>query len=660
MRLLFLISFLIITVPSVAKQDVNSQRQQEIEELTKRLSLELEPSHRADNLVQLAQLMVEVNLDESYTYANLALDIYRKEKNPLGLGKSHYVLALISTDLGEFDQTDSLLQVAEHYFTDTDDKVWIAAVRNAYGKLYFVQGNYWLAGDNFLKAAQYHDSVSDTMRMVSTYVNLVNTLGEAKNFDQAIRTAAKLLPMVQQMNDKILEGYIWYGLILHYSRLGKYDSAAQYLPSALSFADISSDKYISGYLYGVAGQYYMMQERYAEAIPLFKKAHETFSLSGVQRAIAEYNVWLGYAFVKNGNYSEAKHLLESGLHQATSLRINPIKALGYEALSTYYAGINQSEFAYSFLQKHLWIKDSIYSQESTQYNTYLETTFQTAQKEQKIAQLNLVNTKNENEILSRNRFIWVGGLSAAALLIIMGLLYRNSSQKHLLAEKEKALNQQQIGFLERQQQVVALQSMVNGQEAERNRIAKDLHDGLGGLFSAIKMHFSSLKHQVPTLGENELFNRSLEMADTASSELRRIAHNLMPEVLMKIGLVQALNDLAQNMSSGKLLKVYILAYGIEQRLPATTEVMLYRIVQELLHNIIKHANASEAHVQLNLEGNHLLMTIEDNGIGFDTGKVYEKSAGMQTIQQRVEYLNGKLSIESRQFEGTTVIVDLRI
>lgn len=649
-----------LAVLGFAQQDINSQRQQEIEELTQRLSLELEPISRADNLVHLAQLMVEVNLDMADRYATEALNIYRKEKNSLGLGKSQYVLALVSTDLGTLERTDSLLQEAEQYFTETDDLQWLAAVRNAYGKLYFVQGNSWLAGENFLKAAQYYDSVGDTLQMVSSYVNLINTLGEAKNYDQAIRTAENLLPMVRKMEDKILEGYIWYGLILHYSRLGKYDSAAQYLSSALSFAEISSDRYISGYLYGVTGQHFMMQERYDEATPWFKKAHDTFSKSGVQRAMAEYDVWLGYALVKSGSYAEAKSMLDSGLFRSTALKINPVRVLAYEALADYYTGLNQSKTAFSFLQKHLWLKDSIYSQESNQYNAYLETTFQTAQREKQIAQLNLVNTQNENEILRRNRLIWLGGLSAAALLIILSLLYRNSAQKHQLAEKEKVLKQQQISFLERQQQVVALQSMVNGQEAERNRIAKDLHDGLGGLFSAIKMHFSTLKHQVPALVGNELFSRSLEMADTASRELRRIAHNMMPEVLMKIGLVQALNDLAQNMSSGKLLKVYVLAYGIEQRLPATTEVMLYRIVQELLHNIIKHANASEAHVQLNLEGNHLLMTIEDNGIGFDTGKVFEKSAGMQTIQQRVEYMNGKLSIESRQFEGTTVIVDLRI
>ncbi|MGF2414801.1 MAG: sensor histidine kinase, partial [Ferruginibacter sp.] len=225
-------------------------------------------------------------------------------------------------------------------------------------------------------------------------------------------------------------------------------------------------------------------------------------------------------------------------------------------------------------------------------------------------------------------------------------------------EKDKTLQQEQIKFLERQQQLVSLQSMLNGQETERTRIAKDLHDGLGGLFSTVKMYFSTLQHEQELLKSNSLFNKSYELIDTASEEVRRIAHNMMPEVLMKLGLTHALQDMCSNISAGKLLQVKLQSYGMEQRLNASTEIMLYRIVQELLNNTIKHAQATEAIVQFNREGQRLTVTVEDNGRGFNTLEADEKKhAGLETIKSRVTYLNGNISIDSQQEIGTTVMME---
>ena len=215
--------------------------------------------------------------------------------------------------------------------------------------------------------------------------------------------------------------------------------------------------------------------------------------------------------------------------------------------------------------------------------------------------------------------------------------------------------------MEKEQQVASLQAMVNGQETERTRIARDLHDGLGSLFSTIKMHFSTLQDEEQQLKENSLFKKSYELVNTASTEVRRIAHNMMPEVLLRVGLTDALKDLAGTINSAKLLNISLQFYGMDKRLNASTEIMLYRIIQELLNNIIKHAQATEAIIQFNRDGNQLQITVEDNGRGFNTQQVEEKKhAGLETIQSRVNYLNGKLSIESQQGLGTTVMMDFLI
>jgi signal transduction histidine kinase len=202
--------------------------------------------------------------------------------------------------------------------------------------------------------------------------------------------------------------------------------------------------------------------------------------------------------------------------------------------------------------------------------------------------------------------------------------------------------------------------MVNGQETERNRIAKDLHDGLGGLFSTIKMQLSTLKHEEKSLETNELFQKSYELVDNASVEVRRIAHNMMPEVLIKLGLVQAIQELCNSINAGKLISVSMQSYGMEQRLNASTEMMLFRIVQELLNNIIKHAYASEAIIQFNRDGQRLSVTVEDNGRGFNLADNNGKKAGLESVKSRVNFLNGNLSIDSEKEIGTTVLMDFLI
>jgi signal transduction histidine kinase len=244
------------------------------------------------------------------------------------------------------------------------------------------------------------------------------------------------------------------------------------------------------------------------------------------------------------------------------------------------------------------------------------------------------------------------------MLLGLGFLYRRSNHKKLIAEKEQQMQMEQIKFLERQQQVVSLQSMVNGQETERTRIAKDLHDGLGGLFSTVKMYFSTLEHEQQQLKENELFKKSYEMVDTAATEVRRIAHNMMPEVLMKLGLVQALNDLCSSFSASRMLQVSLQVNGMEERLSPSTEIMLYRIVQELLNNIAKHAQATEAIVQFIRDGSRLSVTVEDNGKGFNAAAADgKKQVGLDSVKSRVDYLNGHISIESGSNIGTTVMMD---
>jgi two-component system, NarL family, sensor kinase len=230
---------------------------------------------------------------------------------------------------------------------------------------------------------------------------------------------------------------------------------------------------------------------------------------------------------------------------------------------------------------------------------------------------------------------------------------------HNLANGKKLAEQENIQ-LRQQQQLTATESIIKGQEEERSRLARDLHDGPGGILSGIKLTLNNMTENVILSEQNALtFDRALGQLDTAISEMRRVAHSMMPETLIKFGLTDALNDFCDGISQSGKLKVRFLALGMAStKLPQTTEVTLYRIVQELLNNTLKHANATEALVQLSKNDNLLSLSVEDNGRGFDTNNILtSKGIGMKNIENRVAFLNGTMDIKSEINKGTSVFIE---
>jgi len=400
------------------------------------------------------------------------------------------------------------------------------------------------------------------------------------------------------------------------------------------------------------------QKDYAGAIKIFEQRivleKEMGSIPGQYACMKS----IGELYFKMGDYAKAAGILEDTYQLSTRDSVMGTAFSTAKLLSEVYDKTNDKAKAYNYLLKAYELNEQQSSEKKLKSLTFLEANYQGEKKEKEITALTLSNTQKELAVVKRNRFLVIGGVAAVTIMVLLGLMYRNTKNKQIIAEKEHKIKTDQVKFLERQQQVISLQSMVNGQETERTRIAKDLHDGLGGLFSTVKMYFSTLQHEQASLKGNELFGKSYELIDTASEEVRRIAHNMMPEVLMKLGLIPAIQDMCSNISAGKLIQVKLQSYGMESRLNASTEIMLYRIIQELLNNIIKHAKATEAIVQFNRDGNRLMVTVEDNGRGFNLQEVDDKNhIGLETIKSRVSYLNGNISIDSQQEVGTTVMME---
>jgi signal transduction histidine kinase len=259
--------------------------------------------------------------------------------------------------------------------------------------------------------------------------------------------------------------------------------------------------------------------------------------------------------------------------------------------------------------------------------------------------------------------VLIGG--AVALLVISLLIYRTLKQK-------QKIQQQRINELETERQLTATEAVLKGEEQERTRLAKDLHDGLGGMLSGIKYSFNTMKGNLIMTPDNaQAFERSMDMLDSSIKEMRRVAHNMMPEALVKFGVDTALKDFCTDINNSGALQVSYQSIGIDgATIDQTTSITIYRIVQELLNNTIKHAAAKNAVVQLTKTNNQLTVTVEDDGKGFDTALLNQSKArpddqagrgiGWSNIQNRVEFLKAHLDVQSEKEKGTSVHIEINI
>ncbi len=260
-----------------------------------------------------------------------------------------------------------------------------------------------------------------------------------------------------------------------------------------------------------------------------------------------------------------------------------------------------------------------------------------------------------------NRLLtWLLGVVSLFLFItalFASILYRNS--KKLVLQKE--LNyQQQLKETDQKQQLQLTKALMQGEEKERKRLAIDLHDGLGGMLAGIKINLSRLATNPLQQTPNADLTKIIEQLDLSANELRRIARNLMPESLLRLGLESALEDMCEAMSTPRT-QVSFQSFGLDGSIPKETQINIYRIVQELLTNAIRHAQASEIVVQCSQNETMFFITLEDNGKGFDAvAKKKPNGIGLTNVQSRVEYLKGKLDISSAVAEGTTITIEFDV
>lgn len=365
------------------------------------------------------------------------------------------------------------------------------------------------------------------------------------------------------------------------------------------------------------------------------------------------------SFSKLKNYRAAEKVFYELQQDEMFQSLSNVRRNAYKTIAQVYAADKQFPNAYFWMEQYSRLNDSI-SESNIKKEIYeMEIRFRNQENLHNISMLKSQKAEAEFSAANNRLMSWLLAVAVLFFLLLLFLVLLNYQKNRRLARQEKISYKQQLKELAQQKQLQVGSALIEGEERERKRMARDLHDGLGGLLAGVRLHLSALfQKNGPQTSETEM--AIMGQLDSSLSELRRVAKNMMPETLIKFGLEQAILDLCMSYST-PILKIEFQPFGIKTDLPEKNQIMIYRIIQEILANAVRHASASTIMLQCSQNENIFLITAEDDGKGFDTDqKIATAGMGLENIKARVEYLNGKLDLSSKPNEGTIINIELDV
>ncbi|MDP1726441.1 MAG: sensor histidine kinase [Bacteroidota bacterium] len=356
---------------------------------------------------------------------------------------------------------------------------------------------------------------------------------------------------------------------------------------------------------------------------------------------------------------EIAHLAEKIVDENTDLFLRRdvyIKLFYFhQQMGNYKLALDYSEAARIYTDSITELRDQNYiSKLNAQYNF-----------EQMLKENRWLNEESNLKSKQRNLFMAISIILFVVVSMIVYIFYqRDKNQEALQAEKEKIYRQNVTEIL-KAQEIKSMNALFEGQQTERKRIAEELHDRLCGMLATIKLHVSALESKLSDKKVKKLqqilqYEHAIQLIDHAYDEVRKISHNLSSGTLINFGLLPALKDLKENLNEGANFSITFRSFGLEGfRLDSLIEIHVFRAIQELITNVIKHAGATAIQIDLNLIENNLNIIFSDNGRGFDPA-LKSSGRGLKNVNSRIERLNGDLTIDSNKGNGTTFIINIPV
>lgn len=557
------------------------------------------------------------------------------------------------------DPEESFLLASIHdsISQSTNDPAHIAMTQNLYGMTHYVSGAFGESIDYYLVALAYFENSGDKATHARILNNIATCYQNRSDNDKSTSYFLEALKIYEELKDSVWIGNIHSNLSLQYLYDDKLMEAEYHIDRAVPILENINQEIYLGIALLNRGNLFIEQEKFNGALVDYERCMKLVPLAVSPLVHAAATTGIGSAYRRLGNYGQAIDYLQNGLAKAESIQhMDQMKDSNRE-LADLYEAMNRPQDALRYFKQYTAYKDSAFTIEQDGKLADALVKYETQEKDKEIALQEITILESQ-----RQRNFLLGGI--VGLFLMGGFIFVTVRRKHAykaqIARHENLIQQEKIKRLKQEQKLIALDYMLMGEENERKRIAKDLHDSLGAQLFSVKLQLKKLNQELASSNHTNQFKKTEVMIDKAAQDVRRISHDMMPDALVNLGLVAAVEDLANNLNEGGQLQANTYAFEVDESLLTDPQKMgLYRIIQELIQNVIKHAQASHMVIQLTQDDHELKLDVEDDGLGFETTQIDSvEGIGLKNIRSRVQYLNGQLQISSK--EGGPTIFTIAI
>jgi hypothetical protein len=600
--------------------------------------------------LQLAKLYEQIDVEKGKEFA----------KNALLNHNSDSLLAETNYQLGRFMFFTAQLDSAEYFFlksleifTRMNDKDKAASINIGIGAIQLRQGEYNKTIKTLTETAAYFEETGDKLNAAKCYNNISSALAELENYPKAIEYNEKALQVFNEQNLTQFQIITLPNLAAQHYKNGDTIQAINYNLQAEKLAIDIGNKRALSIIYNNLGSIYLNREP-EKARDYLEKTIQLKTELNLKSGIEVTQGNLGYLHLKNKEYQKAANYYKQMAEQVNGKQL----VFAYDQLQICYKNLNLPAVALEFSEKSRQLNDSLLNAENQKVFAEIQTRYETEKKEKEIKELETTNLEVEfKRKINQNLFLATFGILLLTILMVYNML-KSSKRKRKVAEQELKIKNQVLIEQLKTQELNGIDAIIDAQEKEQSRIADDLHDNLGSKIATLKLYIQEINSEKNDSSEKEnLLNKLTILADETYKEVRKIAHDKNTGALINKGLIPSIKTIANEISISEKLQIEVNNINVNKRIKNNIEIQVFRIVQELLTNIIKHAEASEVTIQFSEDENMLNVMVEDNGKGFDVNNIVF-GMGLKNIEKRLEKIDGNIVIDSTPGNGTTIILNI--
>lgn len=589
--------------------------------------------------------------DSSMYYYDSAAAISSKIGYVIGEGRSYNYKAIVLFEQGRYLDAKAYNLQAIPLFDSIGYKAGIAACLVNLGNIELYLGNYERGMGYYIQGIESYEEMKDSEHLVMTFNNISTLFLNNQQAEKGILYAQKSNTLSRQIGDSVSLADSYINLANGHLMNGDSANHIFYSTQAFQIAQKTNDLYNQILASNNIAQHYIQISNIDSADYFAQKTLELASGYKNPYNICEALSTMGRVAYKKGDLDIARNYLHEAEDISIRYKLSNLRVRISYQLHIVENAAGSFRKAGEHLATYTILKDSINTIETKKYVHLLEQKFENEKKERLIESQQMA-IGNQEEIISRNNLLFLAGMLILVLLATtIAFLFRTARQKsNIHHEHVKRLKAEQI--------ILSTHAVVEGQEQERKRLSRELHDGVNGGLAAIRLMATNYRKK----NDRAIGFEDIEtMVEELSTEVREISHNLMPGTLAKGSLKGSLEELVFRLNHSDQVDFELQVIGNIDKGGENTKFYAYRIIQELLKNVLHHARASSCILQLSEHEDSLNICVEDNGIGMTPKSIAKSKSGgigMKNIESRISYLNGSMETESSVGKGTSFYITI--